>query len=257
MENIGNTCFANSVYKLIARCPGFDQVLNKDVSGGIHTALRNIVNGIRLGKKSAFEQSHIQGEMSKNLLKTLSDKDELKRRYDDGKQHFTLEFLLDIQRLLYPEESYTIKPEHIGAYTKQVSGNPFESLVKEIAAHGDPSTRMEILDFFDVNDHFYKLPLFFVSYRESGTSPKSQPIIESRKVTLFDYRTDQPIGEKTYKLIAFVHNSGSSPASGHAVAYVNFNAIGWYLHDDPRVSPVSLPNSLNTMGLLGIYQLQD
>lgn len=100
MRNIGNTCFANSTYKLIARCSGFDKTLSKDIEGGINTLLRNIVNGIRLGKRSAIQEYIVNRKVSALFLDKLSENTE--ERFNNRMQNDAFSLFKIITFLLYP-----------------------------------------------------------------------------------------------------------------------------------------------------------
>jgi hypothetical protein len=252
MYNIGNTCFANSVYKLIARCSGFDQALSKDVEEGINTALRNIVNGIRLGHRSALKEELVNRKLGALLLDKLEKADSM-HRFNNRKQYDVEEFLLSVVNLLYPKRP--ISDEDVEALLEMPTlDNPLAYILKEKGGEFDYS--LISLITYASNYFFVKLPLFDVVITQSQ---QVIPMVMPHELVrpYYDYKTEKKIGEKKYKLIAVVHHIGSSMSSGHYVAYINHGTQGWYLQDDTQVKPVPAPHSINTMKCVGLYEPDD
>jgi hypothetical protein len=102
LPNIGNTCFTNSVYKLIARCPGYDEVLSKDTEGGIHTLLRSIINGIRLGNQSAFQEQKVSGKVVELFLAKLAELTP-SENFNNRNQNDLEAFFRELMKILYPQ----------------------------------------------------------------------------------------------------------------------------------------------------------
>jgi hypothetical protein len=257
MHNIGNTCFANVVYKLIARCSGFDNALSNDTEDSINTLLRNIVNGIRLGKRSALQEQIVNNKISKLFLDKLTEKSG--RIYNCKAQEDSGEFFYEIEQLLYPTSPITVdlvSPELDNLINESKREKPaFKYIVKEEVS--GEIYEMSYLSSAKVAAKCLSLPRFFM-YKSSGLeSEKEKKVLENLQIPLWDYKTNKKLEEKTYKLIGLAYHLGSSTDSGHYVAYINFNEHGWYEHNDSRVTPVGALQSLTTAKLITVYELQD
>jgi len=266
MYNICNTCFANSVYKLIARCSGFDEALSKDIEGGIHTALRNIVNGIRLGYKSALKEEVVNRRVSKLFLDTITAKS--RKDFNNGQQEDVIYFFQVIQNVIDTEGNYEPKDmqelKHIvHEFNKQTPS--FKHIVYETETK-DFYVQPRMLTFNaipDANywslesvDKYLNLPQFIL-YTSSGIGgTQAEKIVEFLKIPLWNHTTNKPLEEKTYKLIGFAYHIGSDDA-GHYKAYIHFNTYGWYEHNDASVRPANRPDSINTRKIMALYELQD
>jgi hypothetical protein len=248
MYNIGNTCFANAMYKLIARCSGFDQVLSKDIEGGIHTALRNIVNGIRLGHKSALQEEVVNRKISALFLDKLEENG--LRRFNDRTQQDSQLFLMEILRLLYPN-----RPINNDAVKALLDIPKLDNPVGYIAKlEGDPLYNHGA-DEWVSGCLLVKPPLFYIeviSERAETDIATPQNLVKS----YYDYKTEKKLGEKKYKLIALVHRIGSSMSSGHYVAYIN-HGQEWYLQNDSQVNQAPALNSVRTLKWIGLYEPDD
>lgn len=254
MHNIGNTCFANATYKLLAICTGFERVLSNDTEGGINTTLRNIINGIRLGHRSALKEEVVNKKIGGLFLDVLEKVDN-SAKFNDRNQHDAQVFLFHVVNLVYPWPADDDNEKLQALLELPKLDNPFLHIYKQ--ENGDfvptifPVTSKK---FFLVN-----LPLFDIV---ASTIPlQKQPIeipIPSEVVRpYYDAKTYEKIGEKKYKLIGVIQHIGSDMSSGHYVAYTNHGTQGWYLHNDSQVKPVPAFNTLRTLKWLGLYKIDD
>jgi len=247
LYNLGNTCFANATYKLIARCSGFDTVLSQDIPNNIHTALRNIVNGIRLGKRSALCEKSVNEKLSAMFLDQLVSVDKPTNKtfqFNDRGQHMAYHLLLSIMALLYPE--YDSKPSSPFAVTTKID------IPKKLAM-----VRHQIVyESLQPSFSLVKTSQFYIGYyQESNTKSVAIDIPELITIQNIDPQTKQPV-EKIYKRIAIVRHIGSTPNSGHYIAYIR-HEDEWYEHNDAKeVNKKDPGNSINTFGLVVLYELK-
>lgn len=271
MNNIGNTCFANAAYKLIARCTGFDEALSKDMAGGIHTDLRNIVNGIRLGYRSALQEEIVNKKVSELFLNTITKASGVP--FNNREQVDINSLFERIESLIYTENTYEVNDEKaLGSLITEFKNQkpPFKHILCETNfitktedCYVQPKT-LRLLTIPDANywslsqeiipPKYLSLPQFIL-YVFPGPSQENS-IVESLKIPLWEHTTNRPLEEKTYKLIGFAYHIGST-TSGHYKAYINFNTYGWYEHNDASVQSVTRPNSINTGKIMAFYELQD
>lgn len=246
LYNLGNTCFANATYKLVARCSGFDKVLGQDVPNSIHTTLRNIVNGIRLGKRSALWEEVVNKKITQIFLDTLvkvqlnSSKD---FQFNDGKQHMAYNLLSSIMGLLYPE--LDSKPS-----------NPFAATMKVDIPNKPELTILKHNVFCTSLQPSFSLvqsSQFYIGYHSSDEKMQVS-IPDSIIIQNVDPETKQSV-EKKYQRIAIVYHIGDSTTSGHYIAYIR-HADGWYLHNDATVSQQDPYHSINTFATVVLYELK-
>ncbi len=262
MCNIGSTCFANSAYKLIARCSGFDEALSKDIEGGINTSLRNIVNGIRLGKRSALPEDTVNSKVSALFLDKLSEN--AGERFNNRMQNDAFSFFNEITFSLYPVNDLLLqewKNKNMIDKFKQ-ERHPFYYISKVTTTDGSnyvgisqhiypliPDIQAHVQS---MDEKYLSLPQFFIYLSNVAAHKEETKIIENLQVPLWDYETDKKPEEKTYKLIGFFQH-----IPGHYLAYINFNAQGWYQHSDSSVKPVAPLKSVASENLVAIYELQE
>lgn len=252
LYNIGNTCFANATYNLLARCSGFEQVLSKDIEGGINTALRNIINGIRLGHRSALQDEVVNKKIGALFLDVLEKVDN-RSKFNDRNQHDAQEFLFYIVNLLYPWPTSEATNEDLQALLDLPKlDNPFLHIYKNKG--GD--FVYDIPHYTSSKLFLLRLPLFDIV---STTTPSSSQLAEiaiPHEVarSYYDAKTYEKIEEKQYKLIALIQHIGSNMSSGHYVAYINHGAQGWYLYNDKQVKAVPAFSALRTLKWVGLYE---
>jgi hypothetical protein len=259
--NIGNSCFANAIYKLIARCPGFDQVLSQDIEGAIHTSLRNIVNGIRLGERSALHDKIINNKVSKLFLDQLSTcSGEV---YNAGKQEDSFLFLYSINSLLYKQETSSVDEQNLSAVIDHINLKqyPFAHVTEfinrrlgksNIEYYLTPALTFNLNE--TQNERYLSAPQYLVY---SSTGANKEVIQKTAQASIWDHKTNQKLKTETYKLIGFAYHVGSTNTSGHYIADINFNEYGWYKHNDDQVSRTVFPESLTTYKVVAFYALQD
>lgn len=198
MQNIGSTCFSNSVYKLIARCSGYDTELSKDSVEGIHTYLRNIVNGIRLGKKSALQEKSVNRKVSELFLDRLGQLGKWEK-YNDKQQHDAATFLLEIQKLLYPTEIEHASPTEIKKIIadQATRRHPFEYAVNQATITGGKQNdnftytfhyvhRLPTSQGSIVHRYYLSLPYFFM-YKLSTTNESKKDLPNPLEVPWWDF----------------------------------------------------------------------
>jgi hypothetical protein len=272
MVNGRNVCFANVVYKLMARCTGFDQVLSEDKPDTINTLLRNLINGIRLGKSSALQDAQVNVKVSDLLLDKVTEKSG--QIFNDKGQHDAYLLMVHIHKLLYPEPVHKLK-----------DNQEIDSAIQELQKHKPPfkyiaqargtspvyvmvPSMPRLVSIFQMGVDWYlemkgsefvkyfSLSRFCMYVPNVGGSKTTQ-IVETLKIPLWDHKVDRQIKEETYKLIGFACHIGTDSA-GHYIAHINFNAHGWYLHNDATVSPrTTQVKETNTLRLMALYERQD
>jgi hypothetical protein len=266
IHNIGNTCYANSVFKLIARCSGYDEDLQQDIPSNIHTTLRNIVNGIRLGHGSAMWEVSVNNLASRLLLDKLNEC--IGNKFPIGTQATSVILLRKINFCLY---SKTISqkitqpeliPELVNAF--RTKRPVFKRITKTWSTPYNTVRQYNDLPIFlsiaqlrgegaaeGGNTKCLTLPQFFICVDDSG--PIKKKIEETLQVPIWDVdREDTQVGEKTYKLIGFLYHQGTR-TSGHYVAHVKFGN-DWYLHNDSSVSKVAPLEFVNSLGVVSLYE---
>jgi len=264
LYNIGNTCFANSEYKLIARSSVFDKVLNQDKPKEIHTYLRNIVNGIRLAKRSALQEESVNRKVSEFLLDQLTIQSE--NIWNDRRQRSTGALLGDIARCISPITSRIIPAQDVEAVIADMEVRP--STNECLVLNNDKVTYEEFLiTIFAGRKLEGVLNGKEIGYKDLLTAPRNlifRSIEESDnfsgtiQVPIWDYNTKKQVAFKTYKPVALCVHSGSSTSSGHYVAFINFKKNGWFQHNDSRVTKIfKLPSSPEDTITLILYELQD
>lgn len=289
--NVGNSCFANAIYKLMARCEGFDVVINQDKTGSLPTSLRNMINGIRLGKRSSLQEESVNRWLNKRLLELISSHPNLppglNKNFNDQSGNDSRLFLTAIYTLLYKEDSLRkikIQPPQMNLYLEQGKNLPFQiirknkltnNLVQEIPItvckanilFSSDLTHWEATGFINGWQSFlYQAPAFMVVDMTTGILPPATDghylrLQESQKVRIYHYQDDSYISDKEYQLIGFtcgVHR--------HATAYIYFPNYGWYCHNDAvvsqeqfdKISAIHWPNATATHNLqvLALYKLK-
>jgi hypothetical protein len=230
--------------------------LSNDTEDSINTLLRNIVNGIRLGKRSALQEEIVNKKISKLFLDKLTEQSG--KIYNCGAQEDLGEFFYEIEQLLYPTDLPFVdfvSPELDNLIDEFKLKKPaFRCIVKE-----EVTGEIYEMPYLTSDKSAIKclsLPRFFMC-KSRSLKIEQKKILENLQIPLWDYKTNKQVEEKTYKLIGFGHHLGSSEDSGHYVAYINFNAHGWYEHNDSRVTPVGALQSVTTRNLITVYELQD
>lgn len=250
LHNIGNTCFANAIYKLLARCPGFDTALNQHTED---VTISNMVNGIRLGQRSALHHGNINKKISEQFLVTMSAKSG--HNYSNRQANNGIQFYRDILDLWYVQQSIAIKDTDIPAWLcKPDSANLFARITqaktsKQAKYVTYPLTSYANLKNFIVTQQniFLQLPRFFTVWFTAG-------IQEIPETLCIPCKSNNKLSNKSYQLIGI-----SNHLQGHRVAYIYSKVHGWYLHDDMSITKCrpSLKSAEGIESGLAIYELQD
>lgn len=254
MYNIGNTCWCNATYQFLARCPEFDHALTQDIPDQIHTYLRNIVNGIRLGKRSALWQKTVNRKVSEvflnqlnKQLKSINRADLVKTIGDLGSPVTLFE---TISLLLFPNDPKDITPSDLESVLHIINTNA--------APYGFVAFLDDQIEYFSESNTLkreYGWALLSAPHFLIMDVPLDEHYVrvqeEVLQVPIYDYKTKKKLTTKSYKLVAACEG-----LPGHHIAFIHHQSAGWIKYSDNYFSKADykeLKDSIN----LARYELQD
>lgn len=264
LKNTGNSCFANSVHKMLWAMPEFINKLKNRESdlndlGKSLVKLMKKLNSIEKKKKKSKSLESLSINLYDNMNKSYPEK------YSFGnnqEQESPVEYFRDL--IQGSGDSVT---ELLDGYYYHV--NPKEELIQIGIDDININSLQNALDYYTKNLIFWLpeddiIPRYLIIElkrynKDNEKIVKNIEINEIIKFNIYNSIERSQMKEISYFTKAVISHRGSTINSGHYVTFIkNLNSKKWTLHNDEDVSIVSnFPNEINKNAYLVLLELKN